>query len=414
MGKILYIEDTENNRILLSRYLQKKGYEVWTAEDAGQGIALALSLQPELILMDMGLPGVDGWEATQRLRSHPQTRQIPVLALTAHVMEGDREKALEAGCDDYDTKPFQFPRLLSKIEVLLSKKSKLQTGAVRTEKGRTDILAQIRHDLRNPLSHIVGFAEFILERAADKAAARDLHAICEQGHRMIASVNEALNERGFRELEGNGLELELERGAALIAGLAEKWAGSPEAVGSERSQDFVRIREAAREVSSLSQTALRALKRPETLEAIRQQSHTREERGKEIGTPGREKRTILVVDDFPEVGKVVEQILGPLGYRVIGRNSGEEALELVQGEKVDVILLDISMPGLGGVETLKRLKANPRSHDIPVLMLTFAEEAEQISRCLESGAAGFLAKPFKALMLQARIETALAGANPRE
>ncbi len=120
MAKILYIEDTENNRILVSRFLQRRGYEVWTAEEAEQGLALAETARPDLILMDMGLPGMDGWEATRRLKADPKLRHIPVLALTAHVMEGDREKALEAGCEDYDTKPFQFPRLLAKIQALLA------------------------------------------------------------------------------------------------------------------------------------------------------------------------------------------------------------------------------------------------------------------------------------------------------
>jgi CheY-like chemotaxis protein len=119
MPKILYIEDTENNRILVSRFLTRNGYEVITAEGAEEGLALAASARPQLILMDMGLPAMDGWEATRRLKADPQLRRIPVLALTAHVMEGDREKALAAGCEDYDTKPFQFPRLLSKIETLL-------------------------------------------------------------------------------------------------------------------------------------------------------------------------------------------------------------------------------------------------------------------------------------------------------
>jgi two-component system cell cycle response regulator DivK len=120
MFKILYIEDTENNRILVSRYLQKQGYQVLTAEDADEGLPLAIREQPDLILMDMGLPGLDGWDATRRLKADPQAKHIPVIALTAHVMQGDREKALAAGCDDYDTKPFQFPRLLGKIGALLA------------------------------------------------------------------------------------------------------------------------------------------------------------------------------------------------------------------------------------------------------------------------------------------------------
>lgn len=120
MPKILYIEDTENNRILVKRRLEKLGWTILSAELAEDGIALARAQQPDLILMDMGLPGTDGWTATRLLKSDPKLKHIPVVALTAHVMQGDRERSLEAGCDDYDTKPFQFPRLISKIEALIA------------------------------------------------------------------------------------------------------------------------------------------------------------------------------------------------------------------------------------------------------------------------------------------------------
>jgi len=120
MHKILYIEDTENNRILVTRQLQRCGYQVLTAEDATDGLAKAAAEQPDLILMDMGLPDLDGWEATRRLKADDRLKHIPVIALTAHVMQGDRESSLEAGCDDYDTKPFQFPRLLAKIKALIA------------------------------------------------------------------------------------------------------------------------------------------------------------------------------------------------------------------------------------------------------------------------------------------------------
>jgi CheY-like chemotaxis protein len=119
MFKILYIEDTENNRILVTRYLNRNGYRVLTAEDAEQGLAIALTELPDLILMDLGLPGTDGWTATRNFKNNPALQRIPIIALTAHVMQGDREKALEAGCDDYDTKPFQFARLMGKIDALL-------------------------------------------------------------------------------------------------------------------------------------------------------------------------------------------------------------------------------------------------------------------------------------------------------
>ncbi len=120
MFKILYIDDTENNRILVMRRLKKQGYNVCTAESAEQGLALAGSAKPDLILMDMGMPDTDGWAATRRLKADPRFHHIPVIALTAHAMQGDREKALEAGCDEYETKPFDFPRLIAKIEARLS------------------------------------------------------------------------------------------------------------------------------------------------------------------------------------------------------------------------------------------------------------------------------------------------------
>jgi CheY-like chemotaxis protein len=120
MPKILLVEDDEMNRDMLSRRLERRGYQVVIAVDGGQGLMLARSEAPDLILMDMSLPGLDGWEATRQLKAVPTTHAIPILALTAHAMSGDRQKAVEAGCDDYDTKPIEFPRLLGKIQALLA------------------------------------------------------------------------------------------------------------------------------------------------------------------------------------------------------------------------------------------------------------------------------------------------------
>jgi two-component system cell cycle response regulator DivK len=119
MSKILLIEDNELNRDMLSRRLVKRGYVVMTAVDGETGIAMAQSEAPALILMDVSLPGIDGWEATRRLKAAPETRGIPIVALTAHAMSSDRERALAVGCDDFDTKPIDLPRLLEKIETLI-------------------------------------------------------------------------------------------------------------------------------------------------------------------------------------------------------------------------------------------------------------------------------------------------------
>ncbi len=120
MAKILVVEDNEMNRDMLSRRLMRKGYEVIIALDGEEGMAKAQAEAPDLILMDMSLPVLDGWEATRRLKAAPETHAIPIIALTAHAMAGDREQALAAGCDDYDSKPIEFQQLLVKIETLLA------------------------------------------------------------------------------------------------------------------------------------------------------------------------------------------------------------------------------------------------------------------------------------------------------
>jgi two-component system cell cycle response regulator DivK len=119
MAKILYVEDNEDNVYMLTRRLERAGFEVVVARDGEQGVVIAQAERPDLILMDLSLPVLDGWEATRRLKAAEETRAIPVIALSAHAMPGDREKALAAGCDDYDSKPIKLPGLLAKIRALL-------------------------------------------------------------------------------------------------------------------------------------------------------------------------------------------------------------------------------------------------------------------------------------------------------
>jgi CheY-like chemotaxis protein len=121
MTKILYVEDNDDNVYMLRGRLIRAGFEVAVASDGAQGVAMAASEAPDLIVMDLGLPVLDGWEATRRLKNAPGTAAIPIIALSAHAMEGDRAKAMASGCDDYDTKPVDFPRLLDKIRSLLAK-----------------------------------------------------------------------------------------------------------------------------------------------------------------------------------------------------------------------------------------------------------------------------------------------------
>jgi two-component system, cell cycle response regulator DivK len=123
MTKILLVEDNEDNRDMLIRRLQRRGFEIVIAVDGAEGVRLAGSEMPDLILMDMGLPVLDGWTATSQIKASPQTHHIPIIGLSANAMQGDRERGIAAGCDDYDTKPVEIQRLLEKISALLGKES---------------------------------------------------------------------------------------------------------------------------------------------------------------------------------------------------------------------------------------------------------------------------------------------------
>jgi two-component system, cell cycle response regulator DivK len=123
MPKILIVEDNEENRDSLSRRLQRRGFEVVTAEDGNAGLAMAQSEKPDLILMDMNMPELDGWEATRQVKAIEALREVPVLALTAHALAGDKERALQAGCADYHTKPVDFPKLLAQLETILQNRT---------------------------------------------------------------------------------------------------------------------------------------------------------------------------------------------------------------------------------------------------------------------------------------------------
>jgi len=276
MAKILYIEDTENNRILITRRLGQSGYKVLTAETAEQGMALARAERPDLILMDMGLPEVDGWSATRRLKQDPDLKRIPVIALTAHVMHGDREKALAAGCDDYDTKPFQFVRLLNKIANLLGNTApasrpadgvgtsnknggSAELASIPSLKDRAD---QARHDLCNPLSNILGFCEILFQtdqpvRGEEVRSA--IRAIERSASQMVKLLKQTLNSAqpvpSFDEIQA--LKAQLHEQASNILMRNKLLIEQSAANRDERlREDLSRMLESSERVAGLIDTAL--------------------------------------------------------------------------------------------------------------------------------------------------------------
>lgn len=181
--KILLVEDNEMNRDMLSRRLTKRGYAVVMAVDGAEGVEKARSDSPVLVLMDMGLPVIDGWTATRQIKADPATARIPVIALTAEIAESVREKCLAAGCDDYDTKPVDLDRLIGKIEALLAGTKAISSPVT----SNVPSSGSLCHDLHTPLNAIIGYAEILAERAQNRpedladlqrivTSARELHA----------------------------------------------------------------------------------------------------------------------------------------------------------------------------------------------------------------------------------------------
>lgn len=273
MSKILLVEDNELNRDMLGRRLKRRGYELVAAVDGKEGVAKAQTDKPDLILMDMSLPIMDGWTATKKLKADPNTASIPVIALTAHAMVGDREHALAAGCDDYDTKPVEIKRLLGKIEVLLTAAQAIPAAPTSAE--------------------------------------------------PIAAVPPV--ERSI-----------------------------PQSANGDRAE------------------------------------------GK-----------ILIVDDIEENRDMLSRRLFRKNYETILADSGEAALALLGTTNISLVLLDIMMPGIGGIETLRRIRQRFSRLELPVIMVTAKDSSEDIVQSFSLGANDYVTKPIDLSVLTARIQAQL-------
>jgi two-component system cell cycle response regulator DivK len=196
MSRILLVEDNELNRDMLSRRLARKGYEVAIAVDGNRALEAARSGSFDLILMDLSLPGIDGWSVARMLKADDHTRAIPVIALTAHAMAGDRERAIEAGCDDYDIKPVEFPRLLAKIEsILRSQGAPTPYDELNVRPEDLENPGFLRHNLIGPVSRVLGYCELLAEEAKQQGKpdlAQSLRAIWALGQEARHAIDDSL------------------------------------------------------------------------------------------------------------------------------------------------------------------------------------------------------------------------------
>ena len=270
MPRLLYVEDNDDNVFMLRRRLERRGFEVLVAGDGEQGIEIATAERPDLILMDLGLPGIDGWETTRRLKADPTVAAIPVIALSAHAMAADRESALDAGCDDFDTKPVDIDRLGAKIDTQL-------------------------HRVRD----------------------------------------------------------------------ADATAGRPAAASPEEGE------------------------------------------GDDAGPSG-DGPTILVVDDSDDNRYTLVRRLRRQGHgHVIEVADGSAALAALREHDVDLVLLDMMMPGMSGEDVLAAMKQDMDLRELPVIMISALDDHDHVVRCLELGAEDYLPKPFDPTVLNARVSASL-------
>lgn len=424
MAKLLVVDDNEMSGELYRRMLGQQGYEVVVAPDGLSGLAMARSETPDLIVMDMSMPGLDGWQASRRLKADPATAGIPIIALTGHALPEDRANAIAAGCDEYESKPARLNSLLSKIQTLLVRSSQNSGGTRPLWPLPTGVdeetLKRLRHDLRTPLNQILGYTELVIEAVAgdDRASElseglRQLHAA---GGEILALLNEGLAhwKVGAGKTDLIGLRSNLLVRLDVVLKSREQCARMARTLNlPEALSDLDKIDLASRDLrrileqdsfaeryhlgSPASGGSLPPLPVVDPPKVVSSESRAASPRPSHI----------LVVDDEPLNCDMLVRRLQRMGFTAQVASNGLEALELINRTSFDLVLLDILMPVLDGFRTLERLKADPKLRHIPVIMITALDEVSATVRCIEAGAEDYVAKPFNPVILRARIGASL-------
>ncbi|MBE9028736.1 response regulator [filamentous cyanobacterium LEGE 11480] len=384
MAKILLVEDNEFNRDMLSRRLKRRGHEVLIAVDGLEGINLALSAMPDLILMDMSLPEIDGWEATRRLKADAVTAGIPIIALTAHAMVGDRDRALAAGCDEYDTKPVELPRLLGKMQQLLE--ADRPAPAVESTVKSFPSNAVITDDRQDALTP----AAIVQDRAQPDSI--------QPASPKLDSFTDSTKPNGQATVVDNPavmtppIQVEIAAATQTESSQTELTTAATQTEPSQIDSTQTEPTTSATQTES-SQTELTIAKSIEPLE------HS-------AATTG--PSTLLVVDDNENNRDMLGRRLERQGYQVILADSGEVALATLKAEpSIDLVLLDIMMPGMDGLETLSHIRQMYESHELPVIMATAKSQMEDMVQAFKGGANDYITKPIDFPAAQVRIKTQL-------
>lgn len=433
MPKILLVEDNNIIRDILSRRLERKGYEVIVAVNGIEGIAKTLSDQPDLVLMGMHLSVLDGWEATRKIKANSQTQVIPVIALTADAIAGEREKALAAGCDEYDTKPVNLPRLLEKIAKLLepaaSPPAVLQPleALLPTDRRLQRILrTRLRRELDPPIYSIIGYSDMLLDAlSGQQNLCSDLQKIHTSGVQLLQLIHAILNpvlveiQQQEINLLAPALRLELLTPLSTIIGYCEMLLEeAPPNLIPDLEQIYTSAQDLLGKVNSLDNLVKQHLESIYIL--IRDKSDTLEQtlkftaiNARRYSFPETHRLTIakdsriLVIDDNVSKGTLLSRQLERQDYQVIIQSiaTGQQVLQALAELSYDLVLLDVSLPS--GLKVLEQIKCHGEWRHIPVLIMAAADQMESVAQGIAMGAADYLTYPFQSVLLRAKVTACL-------
>jgi PAS domain S-box-containing protein len=418
MPIILLVEDNEINRDMLSRRLERKGYTVIVAIDGAEGVAKTLADRPDLVLMDMHLPILDGWEATRQIKANDQTRAIPVIALTADALAGEREKALAAGCDDYDTKPVDLPRLLAKITKLLEPvvvpPPPTQPNQPTERYLQWSLLTRLRQQFDSHIYQIVSYSDLLLDILRDRSQpdlANDIQKIHSSGLQLLRLVQAMLNpvlaeiQRQEIDLFAPALRLEILTPLSTIIGYSEMLL---EEAPADLMPDLEQIYAAAQELLSMTNNLHSLVDRLNSIQSIdpaaQFSTHPTATDLAILKSPIAVNSRILVIDDDAANCKLLSRQLERQGCQV-SISTKPQALSTLATQPYDLILLDLG--DMNGLDLLAQILAGEQ-RQIPVLILAAPDEMEWVVRGIALGAADYLTKPLQSVLLWHKLSAYLA------
>lgn len=418
MPKILLVEDNEINRDMLRRRLERKGYQVIVAIDGAEGVAKTQADQPNLVLMDLHLPILDGWEATRQIKANPQTRTIPVIALTADALSGEREKAIAAGCDDYDTKPVDFTRLLEKIDTLLqpSVVQPLLNSPLEHCQQRTG-WSRLRRELEPSIYRMIGDSDLLLTLSSleDSALSNDLQKIYISSLQLLKLIQAILNPALLEvqqqdwtiDLLAPALRRELLTPLSTILGYCELLLEeSPDNVLPGLNQIYTsaqdlldRVNNLDRLVNHLSQSDA------EAVEPLAWRRPTTPDTDLSLVEDCR----VLVIDS--DASSPILRQLECQNYQIEIAATEQQVSQSLSATSCDLIVMDVSGTGL---QMLRQIKSHEAWQQIPVLLVAAPDEIARVLQGIEIGAVDYLTKPVPVALLRMKVATCLEQIQLRE